>query len=92
MPARRCSSCGINWKPITDKYRLCPECGERTDWMNNAEPMDESEINHRLFDVYCKQRDAKLETQMKDLECAFEAAPTIPDPGEVPADEQPEGA
>ena len=91
MACRRCSSCAANWPTSVDKYRLCPECKGKTDYVSSSEPMPHSEVMHRLFEVYCRDRDAEREEQMASFEAAVAATPTIPDPGEVPADEQPQG-
>lgn len=98
MPARRCNTHG-NW-PVGSKFHECQECEEKTDWVSNADPMDETEVNHRLFDVFCRDRDATLKEQVDGLEAAVSATQSIPDPSgsedllplpEQSADAQPEG-
>lgn len=62
MPAFRCSRCSTNWPFISD-YQPCPECGEKTDSIGNAESIDEAEAKsrklHADFDRWYDEREGK---------------------------------
>jgi len=79
VSARRCSSCGLNWPDDHKKYKTCPECAGKTDSLNNSAPMDSTELNHRLFEVFFKAWDEKrveAEKQAEDLIDSLDLAVT----------------
>ena len=84
MPARRCSPCGLNWPDDYTNYKTCLECGEKTDGVGNAEPMSDSEVNHRKFEMFFKEWEEKRVAEVADLEVRVAAAPSIPDPDTNP--------
>lgn len=65
MPARRCSTCSINWPNDYEKFKDCPACKGKTDLMDSSVAMTESETNHKLFAIFCLDWDAKKAAQEK---------------------------
>lgn len=90
-PARRCSTCGVDW-PNSNVYGTCPGCEGRTDPISNADPIDiadaKSRAAHAAFERYFAEWDAeRIEREKAEREAqlaALDAAATAPDPS-VPA-------
>lgn len=69
MSARRCNACSTNWpaslkigKQI-EQFLRCPECGAKTDFFGNADPIEDDEARsrtlHAQFETYYEQRENK---------------------------------
>lgn len=45
--AYRCSICAVDWPYDSLEYQTCPECGEQTSGIRDANPIDAGEARSR---------------------------------------------
>lgn len=106
-PTRWCSQCEIDW-PQHTTFNLCPKCGRNTKAETSHVKPDETAARvlagkYRAFHEWLNRTPEQipLDAAMQQLEAAYHAAPSIPDPplhnnppiaNTFPDDAQPGGA
>ena len=65
----RCSNCGVNWPHDVQRFSQCPECKSNTRW-GSGDAIDQSELNHRLFEVFYAWREKQLAERIDECEPA----------------------
>jgi hypothetical protein len=76
-PARRCSTCALDWPSDYSAFKTCHKCGGKTDSISNGNPLDPRDAlslkNHLEFDRFCDARDERRAAEATKQAQAAEA-------------------